>query len=180
MRPAGDRQFRLFASSLWQHVSNVLVRPAGDTQFRLLALAAVPVFLASMYLPASARFFQLVPLTASQWLVVLAVVVPAVGFSLLSDCLLPGSGHPGAPNAPLDEIDFDHESPSRGRAQDFTLEASQRAAGDFDGVARRQPIFRRYRRASGDQTVDLAQVRARAIADRPPARYAPPAAWSKR
>jgi cation-transporting P-type ATPase E len=73
-------------SALWRALwDGEELPPEGDTQFRLLALAAVPVFLASMYVPAPARFFQLVPLTARQWLLVLAVVVPAVGLTLLSD-----------------------------------------------------------------------------------------------
>jgi cation-transporting P-type ATPase E len=57
----------------------------GDTRFRLLALAAVPAYLASMYEPHAAEFFQLVPLKASQWLLVLAVTLPAVGLTLLVD-----------------------------------------------------------------------------------------------
>jgi cation-transporting P-type ATPase E len=60
----------------------------GDTQFRMLALAAVPAYLATMYLPPTASFFQLAPLTMGEWLLVLAVVAPAVGLTLLSDRLI--------------------------------------------------------------------------------------------
>jgi cation-transporting ATPase E len=57
----------------------------GDTRFRWLAAAAVPLYLANMYVPFSARFFVLEPLAVGQWLLVLGVVVPAVALTLLSD-----------------------------------------------------------------------------------------------
>ncbi|HYV35838.1 MAG TPA: hypothetical protein VE988_09060, partial [Gemmataceae bacterium] len=52
---------------------------------RWLALAAAPGYLASMYVPFSARFFQLEPLTIGQWILVLAVALPAMALTLLSD-----------------------------------------------------------------------------------------------
>ncbi|OAI47229.1 hypothetical protein AYO44_09935 [Planctomycetaceae bacterium SCGC AG-212-F19] len=48
-----------------------------DRLLRLLALAALPVYLATMYVPVLARFFELTPLTVTQWAVVLAVAGPA-------------------------------------------------------------------------------------------------------
>jgi cation-transporting ATPase E len=57
----------------------------GDTRFRLLAWAAVPAYLASMYVPIVAAFFLLVPLTLAQWLLVLGIAVPAVAVTLLWD-----------------------------------------------------------------------------------------------
>jgi len=83
-------------TALWRALGDGEEQPLkGDMRFRLLALAAVPAYLASMYVPLSARFFQLVPLTVSQWSLVLAVAVLAVGLTLLSDrWSLPGSGRP--------------------------------------------------------------------------------------
>jgi hypothetical protein len=60
----------------------------GDTRFRWLAAAALPAYLAAMYVPFAALFFQLVPLAIVQWLMVLAVAAPAAGLTLLSDRLL--------------------------------------------------------------------------------------------
>jgi cation-transporting ATPase E len=61
-------------------------RPAaGDTKFRWLAAAALPVYLAAMYLPWPADFFQLEPLTVAQWGLVLAVAGPAFVLCKLSD-----------------------------------------------------------------------------------------------
>jgi cation-transporting P-type ATPase E len=60
-------------------------RLKGDTRFRLLALAAIPAYLAAMYVPQSAYFFQLVPLTGLEWLLTLVVAVPAVALTLVSD-----------------------------------------------------------------------------------------------
>jgi cation-transporting ATPase E len=58
----------------------------GDTRLRWLAGAAVPAYLAAMYLPVANRFFHLTPLTdVRHWLLILAVVGPAYGVSLLSD-----------------------------------------------------------------------------------------------
>jgi magnesium-transporting ATPase (P-type) len=57
----------------------------GDTRFRWLALAAAPAYLASMYVPMSARFFQLQGLTLKEWLLVLAVAAPAIGLTVISD-----------------------------------------------------------------------------------------------
>jgi cation-transporting ATPase E len=49
----------------------------GDTRFRWLTTAALPVYLLMMYVPPTARFFELAPLAWTQWGVVLSVVVPA-------------------------------------------------------------------------------------------------------
>jgi cation-transporting ATPase E len=57
----------------------------GDRVFRRLAAAAVPVYLAAMYLPPAAYFFELTPLRLVQWLWVLAFVVPAYLLLLLTD-----------------------------------------------------------------------------------------------
>jgi cation-transporting ATPase E len=57
----------------------------GDTKFRWLAAAALPVYLAAMYLPGPAYFFELEPLTLPQWGLVLAVAGPAFGLCKLSD-----------------------------------------------------------------------------------------------
>ncbi len=57
----------------------------GDRVFRWLAAAAVAVYLAAMYVPPAAYFFELTPLRLGQWLRVLAFVVPAYLLLLLSD-----------------------------------------------------------------------------------------------
>jgi cation-transporting ATPase E len=57
----------------------------GDRVFRWLAAAAVPVYLAAMYLPPAAYFFELTPLRLGQWLWVLAFVAPAYLLLLLTD-----------------------------------------------------------------------------------------------
>jgi cation-transporting ATPase E len=59
----------------------------GDTKYRWFAAAAVPVYLAFMYLPPTAAFFVLTPLDRLQWGLVLAVSAPAAGLCLLSDRL---------------------------------------------------------------------------------------------
>jgi cation-transporting ATPase E len=59
----------------------------GDTKFRWLAAAAIPVYLAAMYVGPSADFFDLVGLDWAQWGLVLAVVLPAYGLCKLSDRL---------------------------------------------------------------------------------------------
>jgi cation-transporting ATPase E len=57
----------------------------GDRLFRWYAAAAVPVYLAAMYLPPAAYFFELTPLSVRQWLWVLAFVAPAYLLLLLTD-----------------------------------------------------------------------------------------------
>ena len=58
----------------------------GDTRLRWLAIAAVPVYLAAMYVPIANRFFDLTCLTELRhWLLIAAVVIPAYGLCLLSD-----------------------------------------------------------------------------------------------
>jgi cation-transporting ATPase E len=57
----------------------------GDTRFRWLAAVALPLYLASMYLPFSAAFFLLEPLSVKQWLLVAGVAAPALVLTLLSD-----------------------------------------------------------------------------------------------
>jgi cation-transporting ATPase E len=63
-------------------------RPAGDDRLRLLALAAVPAYLAVMYVPALAYFFELQALTWRQWGHVLLVAGPAWAVLVLSDRVL--------------------------------------------------------------------------------------------
>jgi hypothetical protein len=63
-------------------------RPAGDNRLRLLALAAVPAYLAAMYVPAFAYFFELQPLSFRHWGQVLLVVGPAYAVLFVSDRLL--------------------------------------------------------------------------------------------
>jgi cation-transporting ATPase E len=58
---------------------------AGDRRLRWLAAAAVPAYLAAMYVPPSAQFFRLTMLDVGQWLLVLAVAGPAYLLTLLSD-----------------------------------------------------------------------------------------------
>jgi cation-transporting P-type ATPase E len=58
----------------------------GDTRLRWLAVAAVPAYLAAMYVPLSNDFFQLTPLTdVRHWLLILAVSAAAYGLSRWSD-----------------------------------------------------------------------------------------------
>jgi hypothetical protein len=57
----------------------------GDAKFRWLALGAVPAYLAVMYLPLSATFFQLQPLSIWHWLIVAVVVGPAYALTVASD-----------------------------------------------------------------------------------------------
>src|SRR5439155_3540804 len=52
----------------------------GDNRFRWLGIAAVPAYLAAMYVPFAASFFQLERLQAMQWLSVVAVA--SVGYAL--------------------------------------------------------------------------------------------------
>jgi hypothetical protein len=67
----------------------------GDRKFVWLTLAAVPVYLAALYWPPAASFFELTPLTPGQWVRVLTVVAPAYGVMWASDRL------PAGPPLPL-------------------------------------------------------------------------------
>jgi cation-transporting ATPase E len=67
-----------------------------DRWFRLLAVAVLPVYLAILYWPPSATFFQLTALGWVEWGLVLAVAVPAAAAAWLSD-RLPWFGTRGAP-----------------------------------------------------------------------------------
>jgi cation-transporting ATPase E len=58
---------------------------AGDGRFRLLAALIAPVYLLVMYIPLSAGFFELVPLTIDQWSLALVVSAVCYVFTLLSD-----------------------------------------------------------------------------------------------
>jgi cation-transporting ATPase E len=58
---------------------------AGDGRFRLLAAMVVPVYLLVLYLPFSAHFFKLEPLTFAQWGLVVVVAAGGYGLTLLSD-----------------------------------------------------------------------------------------------
>ncbi len=57
---------------------------AGDRRLRLAALGGVPFYLAMMYWPFAARFFELTMLNLGQWLQVLLVAAPAYGVIRLS------------------------------------------------------------------------------------------------
>jgi cation-transporting ATPase E len=71
---------------LWRALTDGEPAPLkGDNRFRWLALAAVPAYLACMYLNWPAAFFQLAPLSLTEWLVTLAVVLPAAGLTMLTD-----------------------------------------------------------------------------------------------
>jgi cation-transporting ATPase E len=65
----------------------------GDRRVRWLALAAVPVYLAAMFVPIARDFFRLTPLTdVWHWLLVVGVVSVAYGLSLWSDRFLAWPG----------------------------------------------------------------------------------------
>jgi cation-transporting P-type ATPase E len=65
----------------------------GDRHLRWLAGAGLLVYLAVLYNPLTAWFFELVPLTAGQWARVLAVVAPATVAAWVSDRLRSPWGH---------------------------------------------------------------------------------------
>jgi magnesium-transporting ATPase (P-type) len=76
--------------NLWRALTHgEPARLSGDDRFRWLTTAACPIYLASMYVPLTANFFELTPLTWMQWCLVLAVSVPAFGVCKLLDWLLP-------------------------------------------------------------------------------------------
>jgi cation-transporting ATPase E len=60
-------------------------RRKGAGKYRLYAAAALAAYLAALYWPSAADFFQLVPLGPAQWGRVLAVAGPAYGLALASD-----------------------------------------------------------------------------------------------
>ncbi len=62
----------------------------GDNRFRWLAAAAVPTYLAAMYLPPASAFFQLTPLGPGQWALVLGIGAVGYAVSLATDCWRPG------------------------------------------------------------------------------------------
>ena len=57
----------------------------GDTRFRLLGALAIPVYLLAMYVPIAQDFFELKPLGALDWGLVVLVAGAGYGLSLLSD-----------------------------------------------------------------------------------------------
>jgi cation-transporting ATPase E len=58
----------------------------GDARLRWLAIAAVPVYLAAMFVPLANRFFDLTRLTeVRHWLLIAGVVIAAYCLCLLSD-----------------------------------------------------------------------------------------------
>lgn len=59
----------------------------GDRRFRWLGLVALPAYLAAMYLPLTARFFQLTPLTVWHWAWVVTIATATYGLTVLSDRL---------------------------------------------------------------------------------------------
>jgi cation-transporting ATPase E len=76
---------------LWRALRDGEESLRADNRFRWLGIAAVPAYLASMYLPLSAQFFQLVPLDAGQWLLVAITVAVTAALTLLSDQWRPSS-----------------------------------------------------------------------------------------
>jgi cation-transporting ATPase E len=73
-------------TNLWRALSDGGNQILGaDRRLIRLSLVVIPAYLAAMYWPMSARFFQLTPFGVVQWLEVLAVTLPAYGLSLLSD-----------------------------------------------------------------------------------------------
>jgi magnesium-transporting ATPase (P-type) len=56
-----------------------------DRRLRWVPAGALPIYLAAMYVPAAASFFELAPLTPAQWLQLLVVVAPAAALARLSD-----------------------------------------------------------------------------------------------
>lgn len=60
-------------------------RLIGDTRYRLLAILAIPAYAAIMYWRLAADFFQLKPLSAPEWIGVIAAAAVAYGLSALSD-----------------------------------------------------------------------------------------------
>jgi cation-transporting P-type ATPase E len=107
MEPAGQRTLLLSTlvllgvTALFRVLTDgEHVRSGRDTPIRFLALLAVPVYLAVMYCPATAGFFQLEPLRLAEWLGVLSVVLPGYALCLLSDSLFcPGSQRGRPPRA---------------------------------------------------------------------------------
>jgi hypothetical protein len=57
----------------------------GDTKFRLVGIVAIPAYLAAMYIPFSQRFFELVALDWSQWLLIVVMATVGYGLTLLTD-----------------------------------------------------------------------------------------------
>jgi cation-transporting ATPase E len=75
-------------TALWRALKDGDSQPlAGDRRLRWLAAAAVPIYVVAMYWPFAAHFFELTGLGVVEWLLVLAVVVPAYLLTLLSDRL---------------------------------------------------------------------------------------------
>ena len=68
--------------TLW-HAETSRLR--GDRLFYGYAAAALPVYLAAMYVPLAAWYFDLTPLRLGQWLWVLAFVLPAHTLLLWTD-----------------------------------------------------------------------------------------------
>lgn len=68
----------------------------------------------------------------------------------------------------LDEIDAYDKTPARSRANDYTIESSQRTSRNLDRRSHGQTFFRRDRNTGGQQLFDLSQVMpdARLIVDR--------------
>jgi len=60
---------------------------AGDRRFRLLGVLAIPGYLLAMYVPVSARFFELVTLDWRHWSLILAIAALGYAVSLASDRL---------------------------------------------------------------------------------------------
>jgi cation-transporting ATPase E len=80
----GQRTF-LLSTLILLGLVNVLRVTAGERRLRWWVTAAVPVYLAALYIPPLHNFFELRPLTLGQWGWVIAVVAPAAcGLALLA------------------------------------------------------------------------------------------------
>ena len=58
---------------------------ANDVRLRWLTAAVLPIFLPTMYVPILAHFFELTPLTVSQWGLALMSATPAFALCLMWD-----------------------------------------------------------------------------------------------
>lgn len=57
----------------------------GDQRFRLLGLLAIPVYLAAMYIPLAATFFEMTPLGLHEWLLVIGYAASCTALTLAAD-----------------------------------------------------------------------------------------------
>jgi cation-transporting ATPase E len=84
--------------TLLRTLTNAEARPASGKLWLMLAPGAALVYLAAIYIPQAADFFELVPLTWAQWALVLAVALPGIALCKLLDWLVPRSERSGVRN----------------------------------------------------------------------------------